>query len=123
MIVVKQIRDPYLLMKDTDSCSLEIIVISAGFYDYCETEIRDALVRIFLDSQIHLRLNLSGEFFERFGKRNDSICKQVGLSEFENIEHGIIICTICVNPKEYFQLYGILYETNKKHMGVKKGTK
>ena len=117
-----EIRDPYLLMKDTDSCSLEIIVIPADSYDCCETEIKDVLLRIFLDSKIHLRLNLSGEFFERFGKRNNSIRKQVALSEFENIEHSII-CRICVNPKEYFQLCGILYETNKKHMGVKKGTK
>ena len=38
------------------------------------------------------------------------------------MEHGII-CTICVNPKEYFELYGILYEMNKKQNGAKKGTK
>ena len=48
--------------------------------------------------------------------------KQVGLYEFENIEHGII-CAICENPKEDFELYGILYKTNKKHKGVRKGTK
>ena len=99
-----EIKDPYLLMKDTDSCSLKIIVIPADSYDCCETEIKDVLLRIFLDSKIHLRLNLSGEFFERFGKRNNSIRKQVALSEFENIEHGIT-CRICVNPKEYFQLH------------------
>ena len=38
------------------------------------------------------------------------------------MEHGIIF-TICVNPKEYFELYGVLYEMNKKQNGVKKGTK
>ena len=103
---------PYLLMKDTDSCSLEIILIPADSYDCCETEIRDVLLRIFLDSKIHLRLNLSGEFFERFGKRNNSIRKQVALSEFENIEHSIT-CRICVNPKEYFQLCGIFMKRIK----------
>ena len=46
----------------------------------------------------------------------------MGLYEFENIEQGII-CTICVNPKEYLELYGIYYETNKKHKGVCKDTK
>ena len=67
-------------------------------------------------------LDLSSEFFEQFGKRNENIRKQVGLYKFENIEHGII-CAICVNLKECFELYGILYEVNKKHKGVRKGTK
>ena len=48
--------------------------------------------------------------------------KQVGLYEFENIEYGII-CSINVNTKEYHELYGIMYETNKKHKGVWKRTK
>ena len=74
--------------------------------DCGEREIRDILLRIFLDKKIHLRLDLSGEFFDNFSKRNEAIRKQVGLYKFENIEHGII-CTSCVNPKEY------LYETNK----------
>ena len=55
-------------------------------------------------------------------QESDSIRKQVGLYEIENIEHGII-CVICLNPKEYFELYGILYEVNKKHRRVRKGTK
>ena len=46
----------------------------------------------------------------------------MGLYEFENIEEGII-CAIWVNPKEYFELYGIYYETNKKHKGIRKGAK
>ena len=65
-----------------------------------------------LDNDIHKRLDRSFEFFEQFGKRNESIRKHVELYEFENIEHGII-CAIFVNPKEYFELYGILYEVNK----------
>ena len=84
--------------------------------DCGETEMRDVLLRIFLDKEIHLRLDLSDKFFDKFGKRNEAIGKQVELHKFENIEHGII-CTICVNPKEY------LYETNRKHKRVKKGTK
>ena len=70
-------------------------------------------IKIFLDNDIHHMLDLSVEFFEQFGKRKEAIQKLVGLYEFENIEQGII-CTICVNPKEYFELYGIYYETNKK---------
>ena len=60
--------------------------------------------------------------FDKFNKRSNAVRKQVGLYEFENIEHGIV-CAICVNPKEYLELYGIFYKTNKKHKGVRKGTK
>ena len=91
----------YLLMTDTDSGSLEFMVIEEDCCDVGEREMRDILIKIFLDNDIHHRLDLPGEFFELFGKRNEAIRKQVGLYEFENIEQGII-CAICVNPKEYF---------------------
>ena len=87
-----------------------------------EREMRDTLLKIFLDNKIHQRLDLSLEVFEQFGKRNKAVWKQFRLYEFENIEQGII-CAICVNSKEYFELYGIYYKTNKKHKGVRKGTK
>ena len=109
-------------MTDTDSGSLEFMVIAEDCCDVGEREMRDILIKIFLDNDIHHMLDLSVEFFEQFGKRKEAIQKLVGLYEFENIEQGII-CTICVNPKEYFELYGIYYETNKKHKGVSKGTK
>ena len=111
-----------LLMTDTGSGSLELIVISEDSCDCGVREVSDVLLRIFLDNQICLRLDLSGKFFDKSGKGNAATRKQVGLCQSENIEHGII-CTICVNPKKYFELYGILRETNKKHKGVKKGTK
>ena len=111
----------YLLMTDTESGSLEFIIIAEDCCDVSKREMRDIL-KIFLDNDIHHMLDLSGEFFEQFGKHNQAIRKQVGLYEFENIEQGII-CAICVNPKEHFELYEIYYETNKKHKGVRKGTK
>ena len=41
---------------------------------------------------------------------------------FEDINYGIV-CAICVNPKEYLKLYGVLFEINKNHKAVKTGTK
>ena len=79
------------------------------------------MLRVFLDNDIPKRLDLSSKYFEQFNKRNLSIREQAGLYEFENIEHGII-CAICINPKEYFDLYGIFNETNKKHKSVRKRT-
>ena len=112
----------YLLMTDTDSGSLEFIVIAENSCDCGEREMRDILLRIFLNNNIQHKLDLSDQFFAQFNKRNEAVRKLVGLYEFENIEHRII-CTICVNPKEYSELYGKYYETNKKHKGVRKGTK
>ena len=109
-------------MTDTNLASLEFIVIAEDSCDCGEREMRDVLFRIFLENDIHQRLNLCSEFFDQFNMRNEAVRKQVGLYEFKNIEYSII-CAICVNPKEYFELYGILYETNKKHKGVRKGTK
>ena len=113
---------PHLLMTNTDSDSLDFIVIAEDSCDCGEREMRGILLRIFLDKDIQHRLDLSEEFFAQFNKRNEAVRKQVGLYEFKNVEHGSI-CAICLNPKEYFELYGIYYETNKKHKGVRKGTK
>ena len=77
---------PYLLMTDTDSGSLEFMVIAEDCCDVGEREMRGILIKIFLDNDIHHRLDLSGEFIEQVGKRNEAIRKQVGLYEFENIE-------------------------------------
>ena len=113
---------PYLLMTDTNSVLLEFIVIAEDNCDCSEREMRNIFLRMFLEKDFHQRLDLSSKFYNQFNMGNEAVRKQVGLYEFENIEHGII-CALCVNPKEYFELYGILYESNKKHKGVRKGPK
>ena len=113
---------PYLLITDTDSGSLEFIIIAEDSCNCGERKMKDILLKIFLDNDIHKRLNLSNEFFEQFDKRNLAVRKQVGVYEFENIKHGIV-CTICVNSKEYLEVYGILFDINKKYKSVKRGTK
>ena len=111
-----------LAWTDTDSGSLEFVVVAEDSCNCVKREIRDVLLRIFLENDIQHTVDLSGEFFEQFDKRNEAARKQVGLDEFENILHGIV-CAACVNPKEYFELCGILYKTNKKHKTVRTGTK
>ena len=109
-------------MTDTDSASLQFTVIADKTWDLGERELRNDLLKTFLNNYIHKRLKLSSDYFEQFNKHNVSIRKQIGLYKFENIEHGII-CGICINPKEYFELYCIFYEKNKKHKGVRKRMK
>ena len=66
---------PYLVMTDTDSGSLKLIVIAEDSRDCGEKEMRDVLLRIFLDNEIHLRLDLSSKFFDMFETRN-KFCKR-----------------------------------------------
>ena len=99
---------PYLLMMDTDSPSLMFVIIADKSCNLGEREIKEVMLNVFLENSIYYRIDSSHKFFDQF--------------EFENIEHGII-CSINVNPKEYHELYGTTYKTNKKHKGVQKGTK
>ena len=57
------------------STSLEFIVVADKTCDLGETEMREVLLKIILDNDIHKRLDLSSKFFERFGKRSESIRK------------------------------------------------
>ena len=97
---------PYLLMTNTNLASLEFIVVAEDSCSCGECEMRDILMQTFLENDIHTRLDLSREFFEQYRKQNESVRKQVGLYEFKNIEQGIT-CVICINLKEYFELYRI----------------
>ena len=90
-------------MTDADSGPLEFITIAEDSCDCGEPEMRDILLRNFLDNDIQHRLDLSGDIFAQFKKRNEAVREQVGLYEFENVQHGII-CTIFVDPKDYFEL-------------------
>ena len=109
-------------MTDTDSASLLFVIIMDKSCNLGVREMREVMLKLFLENDIYYRTDSSHEFFEQFEKRNKKVRKQVGLYEFENIEHGII-CSINVNPKEYHELYGIMYETNKKQEGIQKGNK
>ena len=93
-------------MTNTDFGSLKFIVIVEDLCDCGEREMRNILLRIFLDNDIQHRLLLSGDFFAQFNKKIEAVRKQISLYEFDNVEHGII-CAICISYKEYFELYGI----------------
>ena len=88
---------PYLLITDTDSASLEFAIVAEDSCNCGKRKMRDIILKIFLDNDIHKRLDLSNEFFEQFDKRNLAVRKQVGLYKFENIEHGIV-CAIVSTP-------------------------
>ena len=109
-------------MTNTDLGSLEFMVIAEDSCDCGEREMRDILFRIFLDNSMQHRLHLSGEFFAQFNKRNESVCKQISLLRirerrlWNHLRH-------LRQPQGVLRTLRIYYETNKKHKGMRTGTK
>ena len=104
-------------MTNTDSASLMFIIMADKSCDLGEREMRNVMLKFFLENENYNRLDTSHDFFNHFNK----IVVKVGLYDFDSVEHGII-CAVNVNPKEYHELCGILHRTNKKLKGVRNGT-
>ena len=67
------------------------------------------------------RLDLSDDFWKKFDVYDHSAKKQMRLYEIENISNQNI-CTIAINPKEYFEKPNNR-KINEKHKGVKRYTR
>ena len=109
----------YLILTDTDSCSLQFTFITDLLSSISEDEARKLIFDILIMKKGD-RLDTSHEFFDQFLCRNESSKKQVGLYEVENIDNPILV-TIAVNPKEYIEIFKNT-AINKKHKGIKKST-
>ena len=107
----------YLILTDTDSCSLQFTFITELKSNISEDEARKLIFEILLLKKSE-RLDTSDEFFDQFLCRNKSTKKQVGLYEVESIDNANLV-TIAVNPKEYIEIFKNKV-MNKKHKGVKK---
>ena len=78
-----------------------------------ENEARKVIFECMINSKIFERLDISDDFWKNYNVQDKSTKKVMGLFEIENIDNPNI-CTIAVNPKEYFEKFrnrGI----NKKH--------
>ena len=109
----------YLILTDTDSCSLQFTFINKLSCSITEDRARDIIFEILI-LKLADRLDTSHEFFERFSCRNLASKKVVGLYEIESIDNPNVV-TIAVNPKEYLEVFRNK-ELNKKHEGIKKST-
>ena len=67
-----------------------------------DSESRKTIFEILKQSKSAKRLNLSHKFWQQFKMQNEILRKQMVLYEIENI-HDANICTIALNPKEYFE--------------------
>ena len=109
----------YLILTDTDSCSLQFTFINELSCNISEDRAKDIIFEILI-LKLADRLDTSHEFFERFSCRDLSTKKKVGLYEVESIDNPNVV-TIAVNPKEYLEIFRSK-DLNKKHKGIKKST-
>ena len=110
----------YQNLTDTDSTSLLFTFICKFESSVPESQTRDIIFKCLKKSKILERLDLSDDFWKKYDIYNHSTKKQMGLYEIENIDNQNI-CTIAVNPKEYFEKFRNR-KINKKHKGVRRDT-
>ena len=111
----------YQNLTDTDSTSLLFVFICNLKSTLPESEARKVIFECMKQSKILDRLDVSDKFWEQFNACNANTKKQMGLFEIEHIDNPNV-CTIAVNPKEYFEKFKNK-DINKKHKGVRKGTR
>ena len=110
----------FLNLTDTDSCSVFFNFICKKECSIKESESRKLTFKILKHSKIAERLDVSDKFGQQFKMRNENVKKEMGLDEIENIDNANI-CTIALNPKEYFEKFKNR-SINKKHKGVRRDT-
>ena len=110
----------YPNLTDTDSTSLFFNFICNVNCSVAETEVREIIFECMKKLKIAKRLDVSDEFWKQFEMYNKSTKKVVGLYKIENIDNQNI-CTIAINPKEYFEKFKNR-KINKKHKGVRRDT-
>ena len=125
---IKEIYNRYQIQKcflyqnltDTDSSSLFFLFICNLESELPESEARKVIFECMINSKILDRLDLSDDFWKKYNVHKPSTKKQMGLFEIENINNQNI-CTIAINPKEYFEKFRDK-KINKKHKGVRRDT-
>ena len=75
----------YQILTDTDSTSIQFIVISDPSSTYQECDVRDILFEIFSKTEIRERFDKSSEFWKKFDVHVPPNEKVLGLYEVENI--------------------------------------
>ena len=110
----------YHVLTNTNSTSLQVIIISDPSSTFPECDVRDILFEIFSKTEIWDRFDKSDDFWKKFDVHNPQNQKVLGLYEVEHINDPCYV-TLAVNPKEYLE-YFKSDNINKKHKGIKKGS-
>ena len=108
----------YHILTDTDSASLQFIILSDTASDFPKSKIRNVIFEVIVKTEIFKRFDTCHSFWENFNARKSKRQKKLGLYEVERIGNPCYV-TLAVNSKEYFELFRN-YSRNKKHKGIKK---
>ena len=108
----------YHLLTNTDSTSLQFVIVSDPASTFPECNVRNILFEIFSNTEIYNRFDTSHEFWKLFNVQKPETQKVPGIYEVEHIGDPCYV-TLAVNPKEYFE-YFESEKVNKKHKGIKK---
>ena len=111
----------YHILTDTDSTSLQFVIISGPSTTYPECDVRDILFEIFTKTEIYDRFDTSHPFWQKVEAQEPEKQKVVGRYEVEHIDDPCYVA-LTINPKEYFE-YSQSTKLNKKHKGIKKRLK
>ena len=109
----------YHVLTNTDSASLQFIIVSDPRSSYPECKVRDILFEIFSNTEIRDQFDKPDEFWRGFGVHCPQNPKVLGIYEVGHIDDPRYV-TLAVNPKEYFE-YFKSGNVNKKHKEIKKG--
>ena len=109
----------YHILTDTNSTSLNFLIISHVDSTFPESKVRDILFEIFSSTEIKKRFDKSDKFWEQFGVHKPENQKVRGWYEVESINDPCLV-TLATNPKEYLEDFKS-ESNNKKHKGIKKG--
>ena len=125
---IQQIYDYYQIercflyqnLTDTDSTSLFFNFICKLDCSVPESEAKIIIFECLKKSKFLNRLDLSDDFWKQFEIYDHNTKTVRVLFEIESINNQNI-CTIAINPKEYFKKFKDR-KINKKHKGVRKDT-
>ena len=92
----------YHVLTDTDSTSIQFIIVSDIDSTYPECWVIDILFEIFSKTEIRERFDKSDEFWKQFNVHCPQNEKMLGLYEVEHVNDPCYI-TLAVNPKEYLE--------------------
>ena len=111
----------YHILTGTDSTSVLFIAISKASSDFEESKVRDIIFEVIVKTSIYKRFDSSHPFWDNFKAQRPKTKQKIRLVRTEHIDNPCYV-TLAVNPKEYFEFFED-YSTNKKHKGIKKGSR
>ena len=106
----------YQVLTDTDSTSIQFIIVSDPASSYPECNVRDILFEIFSKTDIRERFDKSDEFWRWLNVHHPKDQKVLDLYEVEHIDDPCYVI-LAVNPKEHFE-YFKRNSINKEHKGI-----